>query len=141
MDSSTRSYSLWLRCTRDGGPRFQARLRENLGLFFDARHLQAKHRQTGAIPTIRDYIDIRRDSSGLKPLMDFLEFTLHIDLPDYVVEDPIMRSIKQSVNDFCTWSNVCIPIYHTVIHMGKLKSLVYIGYLFVQQGAGLRRNI
>ena len=111
------SCSLWLRCTRNGGPGFQSRLKENLGLFFDARHLQSAHRQTGVIPKTEEYIDIRRDSSGLKPLMDFLEYTLDIDLPDYVIEDPVIRSLKQCVNDFCTWSNVRMQKYcvlHTI---------------------------
>ena len=97
-----------MRCQRDGGLGFQARLRENLGLFFDGRNVQSKHRQTGVIPALQIYIDIRRDSSGLKPLMDFLEYTLGIDLPDYVIDNFIMRTLKQCVNDFCTWSNVGI---------------------------------
>jgi len=129
-DLSKLSRDLWLRCTRDGGSGFHARLRENLGLFFDARHIQATHRQAGVIPTTQDYIDIRRDSSGLKPLMDFLEYTLHIDLPDCVVEDPFIRSLKQSVNDFCTWSNdifsfnkeqACGETYNTVIILMKVE--------------------
>ena len=62
------------------------------------------------IPTTQKYIDIRRDSSGLKPLMDLLEYTLHIDLPDYVIEDPVVGLLKQCVNDFCTWSNVSIEM-------------------------------
>jgi alpha-muurolene/germacrene-A/gamma-muurolene/(+)-delta-cadinol synthase len=112
------SCSLWRRCTRDGGPGFQARLRENLGLFFDARHVQSEHRQMGVIPTTQDYIDIRRDSSGLKPLMDLLEYTLHMDLPDCVIEDPCMMSLKQCVNDFCTWSNVRIQSFQ-ILYTGS----------------------
>jgi alpha-muurolene/germacrene-A/gamma-muurolene/(+)-delta-cadinol synthase len=132
-NSLTRSCSLWLRCTRNGGAGFQARLKENLGLFFDARHLQSKHRQTGIIPTTQEYIDIRRDSSGLKPLIDFLEYTLDIDLPDFVIEDPIMSSLKQCVNDFCTWSNVRMQTCRICTPFSLLSHL---GSILIQQRTG-----
>lgn len=85
--------------------------------------MQAKHRQNGVIPTTQEYIDIRRDSSGLKPLIDLFEYTLHIDLPECVVDDPVMRSLKQCVNDFCTWSNVSIEI-HCILHDMEMTLLL-----------------
>jgi len=79
-----------------------------------------------------EYIDIRRDSSGLKPLIDFLEYTLQVDLPEAVAEHPVMQSLKQCVNDFCTWSNDIFSFkkeyasrdtYNMVIIVMKTKGL------------------
>lgn len=82
-----------------------------MGLFLEARHIQAIHRKNGIIPGIEEYIDIRRDSSAFKPLFDFLEYTLEIDVPVEIMDHPIVQSLKESANDFCTWANVCKPIY------------------------------
>ncbi|GJJ07191.1 hypothetical protein Clacol_001391 [Clathrus columnatus] len=95
----------WLRCVRDASPAFERRFLESFGLFLEARNIQCKHRSENVIPTLEEYIDIRRDSSGLKPLIDFLEYTLQIDIPEQVMEHPIMHAMKQDVNDFCTWTN------------------------------------
>ena len=35
-----------------------------MGLFFEAANIQAKARDSGEIPDLESYIDIRRDTSG-----------------------------------------------------------------------------
>ncbi|KAF8574200.1 terpenoid synthase [Ramaria rubella] len=131
-DLSRLARDFWSRCLQDAGPGFQARFIENMGLFFEGRYAQAKHRESGVIPELGVYINIRRDSSGLKPLIDFLEYTLQIDLPDCVVDDPVMQAMKQCVNDFCTWSNdlfsfnkeqACGDTYNMVIILMKTRAL------------------
>lgn len=77
-----------------------------MGFFLEARHIQAIHRQNNVIPSIEKYIDIRRDSSAFKPLFDFIEYTLQVDFPEEVMEHPVVQSLKESANDFCTWANV-----------------------------------
>ena len=56
--------SFWRRCIKDCGPGAQARFRESMGLFFEAVNIQAKARDSGEIPGLESYIDIRRDTSG-----------------------------------------------------------------------------
>ena len=56
--------SFWARCIKDCGPGAQARFRESMGLFFEAVNIQAKARDSGEIPTLESYIDVRRDTSG-----------------------------------------------------------------------------
>jgi len=50
--------------------------------------------------------ELRRDSSGVKPCFDLLEYTLHIDLPGFVIEDPAIKALKQTCDDFVAWANV-----------------------------------
>jgi len=33
-------------------------------------------------------------------------YTLNIDLPDFVVEHPVIQALNQGTNDLVTWSNV-----------------------------------
>ena len=35
-------------------------------------------------------------------------YALDIDLPDFVVEHPVIQALNQGANDLVTWSNVCL---------------------------------
>lgn len=65
-------YSYWSRCIEDAKPGPQARFKENLELFFEAVQLQTQDRDSGAIPDLESYINVRLPSSlpqvaALKP--------------------------------------------------------------------------
>lgn len=95
----------WARCIPDCPPGPQARFKETLELFFESVNIQARARDEGVIPDLESYIDVRRDTSGCKPCWALIEYALNIDLPDYVVEHPIMEALNQGTNDLVTWSN------------------------------------
>ncbi|KAJ7706896.1 isoprenoid synthase domain-containing protein, partial [Mycena rosella] len=95
----------WARCIPDAGPGTQARFKETLGLFFEAVNIQTAMRDTGVIPDLESYIALRRDTSGCKPCWALIEYALDIDLPNFVVEDPVIAALNQSTNDLVTWSN------------------------------------
>ncbi|GJJ08117.1 hypothetical protein Clacol_002325 [Clathrus columnatus] len=95
----------WLSCLPDAPSGFQTRFVEDINLFLAARHIQAIQRKNRIIPSIEQYMDIRRDSSAYKPLFDFLEYTLEIDIPDEVMDHPVVQALKDCTNDFCTWAN------------------------------------
>ncbi|KAJ7481069.1 terpenoid synthase [Mycena galericulata] len=95
----------WARCITDAGPGTQGRFKETLGMFFEAVNVQANWRDTDVIPDLESYIALRRDTSGCKPCWALIEYALDIDLPDFVVDDPVMEALNQSTNDLVTWSN------------------------------------
>ncbi|KAJ8480777.1 hypothetical protein ONZ51_g6432 [Trametes cubensis] len=95
----------WLRCIRDAKPGPQARFKENLELFFEAVHQQARDREAGIIPDLESYMNVRRDTSGCKPVFDLIEYAVDIDLPDFVVTHPVIQALNQGANDLVTWSN------------------------------------
>lgn len=130
--SSFSFHSFWLRCLQDCSSGFQSRFVKSMTLFLDARRQQARHRDTKVIPSLDSYINIRRNTSGLKPLIDFLEYTLQINLPDEVITHPILEALKLCTNDFVTWSNVrtSFPRIVTQLTIAALS-----GHLFLQQRA------
>lgn len=111
-------------------------------------NIQARARDEGVIPDLESYIDVRRDTSGISPLLYFrrrflvdipviqgaslaghllstlftsfgltteiliyyFRYALGIDLPDFVVEHPVMKALDQGTNDLVTWSNVSFPL-------------------------------
>ncbi|KAI0780394.1 terpenoid synthase [Trametes elegans] len=95
----------WVRCIRDAGPGPQARFKETLELFFEAVHQQARDRDAGVIPDLESYINVRRDTSGCKPVFDLIEYAMGIDLPEDVVTHPVIMALNQGANDLVTWSN------------------------------------
>ncbi|KAG6810286.1 hypothetical protein H0H92_012584 [Tricholoma furcatifolium] len=95
----------WARCIVDAGPGVQERFKETLGLFFEAVNIQAKARDADVIPDLESYIDVRRDTSGCKPCWALIEYALDIDLPDFVIEHPVIQNLNRWTNDLVTWSN------------------------------------
>ncbi|KAL0946496.1 hypothetical protein HGRIS_012714 [Hohenbuehelia grisea] len=95
----------WSRCIKGAGPGVQARFKESLELFFEAVNVQARARDDDVIPDLESYIDVRRDTSGCKPVFDLIEYALDIDLPEEVVTHPTIKALNQGTNDLVTWSN------------------------------------
>ena len=75
-------------------------------MFFQAVHQQAFYRADGIVPVLETYIDMRRDTSGCKPVFDLVEYSLDLELPDDVIEHPVIVALNQGANDLVTWSNV-----------------------------------
>jgi len=74
--------------------------------YFQAVHQQAFYRTEGIVPDLETYIKMRRETSRCKPMFDLIEYSLDLELPDDVIEHPIIMALNQGANDFVTWSNV-----------------------------------
>lgn len=46
---------------------------------------------------------------------DPFRYALDIDLPEFVVTDPIIMALNQSTNDLVTWSNVRLSLFRTLV--------------------------
>ena len=77
-----------------------------MNLFFKAITIQARTRTSGIIPDLEDYIVLRRDTSACKPCWALVEYANGLDLPDEVMEHPIIQSLDEAANDVIAWSNV-----------------------------------
>jgi hypothetical protein len=77
-----------------------------MDLFLKAVTIQARDRVAGVIPDLEDYIILRRDTSGAKPCWAMIEYASGLDLPDEVIEHPIIESLGEATNDLAAWSNV-----------------------------------
>ncbi|KAI0053966.1 terpenoid synthase [Auriscalpium vulgare] len=95
----------WSRCIVDCPPAVQQRFKSSMNMFFQSVHQQASDRARGIIPDLESYIDIRRDTSGCKPVFDLIEYSHGFALPDEVVEHPTIMALNEGANDLVTWSN------------------------------------
>ncbi|KAJ4473032.1 isoprenoid synthase domain-containing protein [Lentinula aciculospora] len=99
----TRDY--WKRLICTASPGTQQRFMETLDFFFQSVTEQAHDRQEGAIPDLESYIALRRDTSGCKTSFVLIEYSNNLDIPDEVMEHPLIRSLGEAANDLVTWSN------------------------------------
>ncbi|KAI1794414.1 terpenoid synthase [Ganoderma leucocontextum] len=97
--------SFWGRMIATASQGAQKRFIETFELFFHAVTQQAKDRASGNIPDLESYIAMRRDTSGCKPCWALIEYANNLDLPDFVMEHPIVLALGEAANDLVTWSN------------------------------------
>lgn len=99
---------------RDCAPAVQQRFKTNMRTYFQGVQQEASYRTGGFSPDLQTYIEIRRETSACKPVFDLIEYSLDLELPDDVIEDPIIMALNQGANDLVTWANVsaiCLPIF------------------------------
>lgn len=92
------------------GPGCQQRLMSTLDTYFQAIMQQADDRGSRNIPELEEYILLRRDTSGCKTGFAFIEYAANIDLPDDVIEHPIIKALSDATNDLVSWANVSVRV-------------------------------
>ncbi|KAH9943692.1 isoprenoid synthase domain-containing protein [Amylocystis lapponica] len=95
----------WLRMLKSIGPNAKKRFIDTMDLYFQAIMQQASDRASGSVPDLESYVPLRRDTSGCKTGFVLVEYACHIDLPNEVVEHPVMAEIMNATNDNISWSN------------------------------------
>ncbi len=89
----------------------QARFKEHLQLFFEAVSKEAQYQNDGVILDAESYIAVRRDLGACKVFFDMIEYAYKIDLPEFVVEHPIIKALNDGANDAICFANVCFYMF------------------------------
>lgn len=93
-------------------------------LYTQAILQQTVNRSVDEVPTVDEFIELRRDTSAVKmvfgkllasifnllsnvesPHTAVLEYSLGLDLPEEVHNDPIVAELSLAGNDILTWAN------------------------------------
>ncbi|QRW22636.1 hypothetical protein RhiXN_07672 [Rhizoctonia solani] len=93
------------RMRQDGNPAMLRRFVDALDFYTQACFQQKVNRSTDTIPTMEEYIQLRRDTSAMKIGFAILEYTLDLDLPDQVADHPLVTELALAGNDILTWAN------------------------------------
>lgn len=101
----TMAADFYKRILLTASPGTQQRFLETFDFFFQSVTQQAADRASGSIPDLESYIALRRDTSGCKPCWALIEYANNLNLPDEVMDHPIIRSLGEAANDLVTWSN------------------------------------
>ncbi|KAI5983940.1 isoprenoid synthase domain-containing protein [Pisolithus orientalis] len=103
LSRMTRSF--YRRIIKTASPGACQRFVETLEFFFQAINEQATDRAKSFIPDLESYIALRRDTSGCKPCWALVEYAYDLDIPDKVMNHPLILSLGEATNDLVTWSN------------------------------------
>ncbi|KIJ33097.1 hypothetical protein M422DRAFT_264968 [Sphaerobolus stellatus SS14] len=66
---------------------------------------QTKTRWNNDIPSVDAFILMRRSTIGAEMAKAVMEYTIGIDLPDHVFDDPIVQGVFDATTDILTWPN------------------------------------
>ncbi|CAK5261827.1 unnamed protein product [Mycena citricolor] len=132
----TRDY--YKRMVATASPGTQRRFIETFDFFFQSVTQQAMDRDAGVIPDLESYIALRRDTSGCKPSFALIEYANNLDIPDEVMEHPLLMSLTEAANDLVTWSN---DIFSYNVEQSKGDTHNMIPVVMSEQGLDLQAAI
>ncbi|KAJ7906287.1 isoprenoid synthase domain-containing protein [Mycena leptocephala] len=113
-------------------PGTQQRFIETFDFFFQSVTQQALDRDAGIIPDLESYIALRRDTSGKYP------YANNLDIPDEVMEHPLIASLGEAANDLVTWSN---DIFSYNVEQSKGDTHNMIPVVMNEQGLDLQSAV
>ncbi|CAL1699466.1 unnamed protein product [Somion occarium] len=125
----------WRRLIPTATPGTQQRFMETMDFFFQAVTQQAVDRANGVVPDLDSYIALRRDTSGCKPCWALIEYAYNLDIPDEVMEHPVIVSLGEAANDLVTWSN---DIFSYNVEQSKGDTHNMIVVMMKQEGLDLQ---
>ncbi|PCH42360.1 terpenoid synthase [Wolfiporia cocos MD-104 SS10] len=127
--------SWWTRMLKTVGPNCRQRFVQTLGLYFKAIMQQAADRASKSVPELEAYISLRRNTSGCKTGFALIEYAAGIDLPNEVVEHPVVQGLLDATNDCVSWANDILS-YNREQSRGDSHNLVPV----IMQTLGLDRQ-
>lgn len=88
--------------------RVQKRFVDTIASYLVAVEDEIKLRTTDGFESIsvKEFIDLRRETSAVRTVLALMEFAIGLDLPDEVVEHPTLVGLVELANDQISWANV-----------------------------------
>lgn len=82
-----------------------ARFRRNLDLWLTGHLAEDVYRMAGTVPTVADYIAVRRDASTVLPTLDLVEMAEGATIPDALYRAPQYQTLVLGTADIMCWVN------------------------------------
>ncbi|QJB31465.1 hypothetical protein HF329_09185 [Chitinophaga oryzae] len=79
----------------------------SMGLFFEGMKADTafSYREEVRYPRLKEYLVLREKIVATYPLLDFAEIEVHAILPPPVINDPVLRRLRQLACRLVSWSN------------------------------------
>lgn len=71
----------------------------------DSQVAQSRNRSQDRMPSVDEFILMRRATIGGALVEAMVEYSLDLDLPDVVFENPIIKAMSDATTDLMTWPN------------------------------------
>ncbi|WP_406104126.1 epi-isozizaene synthase [Streptomyces sp. NBC_01003] len=84
---------------------WNARFARHFHVVIDAYDQEFRNRASGTVPSVEEYIELRRSTFAHWIWLDLLEPTAQYELPEWVLESPAYRRAALACQDFAAWYN------------------------------------
>lgn len=89
-----------------GSPAWRARFCGSMRTYFHRGVLaEVEHRSARTVPGLREYVELRAESSGSYPIFDLIEVASGQELPATIAEHPAMRELRKVAAVVISWAN------------------------------------
>jgi hypothetical protein len=86
---------------------------------------EAEYRERGEVLDMESFKHLRRENSAIRLCFGLFEYSLGIDLPDEVFENPIFERLYWAAADMVCWANVCLFSITQSCHLIEVFQDVY----------------
>jgi hypothetical protein len=105
-------YSFWALACKTASVTAKRRFLLHYEEYVEAVIQQAEDRDKDHIRSIPEYLDLRRRTIGAKPSFDLL--LLPLELPDHILDHPVITELAQLSIDMIILANVCVITLDTI---------------------------
>ncbi|TFK81182.1 terpenoid synthase [Polyporus arcularius HHB13444] len=98
-------HDIWRRFRSTASPGACNRFFRAVESWMNSQVEQARNRATDEIPSVEDFIILRRRTIGGPIVEAMVEYSLDLQIPEYVWDHPILQEMSKAVIDIMTWPN------------------------------------
>jgi hypothetical protein len=101
---------IWLRSTAGTPGGWRLRFRAHWRAYLAAHEGEAHHRNADRLPTLEQFLDVRRETIGVRPCLDFTERCGGYALPDDLHDSSALREMREITGDVVIFVNDIISL-------------------------------
>ncbi|KAI0363928.1 terpenoid synthase [Pilatotrama ljubarskyi] len=98
-------HDIWRRFRSTASPGACNRFFRAVESWMNSQVEQARNRSTDEIPSVEDFIILRRRTIGGPIVEAMVEYSLDLQIPEYVWDHPVLQEMSKAVIDIMTWPN------------------------------------
>jgi Terpene synthase family 2, C-terminal metal binding len=101
---------IWLRSTASAPDGWRLRFREHWRAYLAAHEGEAHQRNAERPPSFKQFLEVRRESIGVRPCLDFTERCGGYTLPDELYRSPALREMREITGDVVIFVNDIVSL-------------------------------
>ncbi|MEV6012534.1 isoafricanol synthase [Streptomyces sp. NPDC051976] len=102
--------NIWLRSTASAPNSWRLRFRAHWRAYLAAHEGEAHQRNAERPPSFQQFLDVRRESIGVRPCLDFTERCGGYALPDEMHRSPVLAEMREITGDVVIFVNDIISL-------------------------------
>ncbi|KAH9922560.1 terpenoid synthase [Amylocystis lapponica] len=97
--------TIWTQVIRASTEHWQTRFQRHLRAFREAQLRVAADNQAGTVPSLKEYMAFRRDSSGVQMGFDLIEYAEGLCMSDEAYAMPVIQQLRKDAGDIVSYAS------------------------------------